>query len=279
MKKKFISALLLVTSLMAEIVSITPYGGQVSYDKESTKSIKNKATLYGVHTSIGNLNYLLELDYLKTDISYKDTSIENLDQDDITLTYGVYFTNIMLRGGLHYINTNDPQLGDAYVGFASLGAYNYVGYDKYSYGIEAYYSKYQVNNISLTQYTPYLSAYNALSLNWGNSLNAKFNYQVTPDYLQDTYLSYELSDTLYYKSIFLTLHGYVGEMVSGVKDSGMTVINTLDLMKIGYGTKVGYYFTPDAILSVSYDINSYEEVDLNEEGKNSVIMASFYYGF
>lgn len=278
MKKLLLTASILAATLNAEVISLLPYGGSLSYDTDSAKSVKDTATLYGVHATVGTLKYLIEVDYLKTDISYKNTSFENLNQDDITFAYGRYFENFMLRGGIHYISNNDPILGDGYVGFGTLGGYNYVGYDKYSYGVEAYYSKYD-NNVSLAQFTPYFSAYNAINVNWGNTLVLKANYQVTPDYAKSNYLSYDVSNTIYYKSIYLTLRGYGGEMVSGVKDSGFTVINTQDLMQTGYGAKLGYYFTPSAILSLSYDVNNYEEVNLVEAGSSSVVMASFYYGF
>ena len=278
MKKLLLATALVAFTLNAEVVSLLPYGGSLSYDTDNAKSIKDTATLYGAHATVGTLKYLVEVDYLKTDITYKDTTLGELNQDDISFAYGRYFENFILRAGVHYINTNDPLLGNGYVGFATIGGYNYVGYDKYTYGIEAYYSSYD-NNVSLTQFTPYFTAYKAININWGNTLVLKANYQLTPDYEQSSYLSYDVSDTIYYKSIYLTLRGYGGEMVSGVKDSGFTVINTVDLMQTGYGAKFGYYFTPSAILSLSYDVNNYEEVNLVQAGTSSVGMASFYYGF
>ena len=68
-------------------------------------------------------------------------------------------------------------------------------------------------------------------------------------------------------------------MRSGVKDSGFTVMNTLDLMKSGYGTKLGYYFTSDAVLSLSYDLHNYQEIYHDEDGTASVATLSFSYGF
>ncbi|HIP20237.1 MAG TPA: hypothetical protein EYG70_03845, partial [Sulfurimonas sp.] len=254
MKKLLLATALVAFTLNAEVVSLLPYGGSLSYDTDSTKSIKDTATLYGAHATVGTLKYLVEVDYLKTDITYKDTTLGELNQDDISFAYGRYFENFILRAGVHYINTNDPLLGNGYVGFATIGGYNYVGYDKYSYGIEAYYSSYE-NNVSLTQFTPYFTAYKAININWGNTLVLKANYQLTPDYEQSSYLSYDVSDTICYKSIYLTLRAYGGEMATGVKDSGFTVINTVDLMQTGYGAKFGYYFTPSAILSLSYDVN------------------------
>ncbi|MDF1878928.1 hypothetical protein JHD46_04665 [Sulfurimonas sp. SAG-AH-194-C20] len=277
MKKLLFAASFLAIMLHAEVISVLPYGGSLSYDTDSAKSIKVKAKLLGVHATVGTLKYLIEADYLTTDISYKDTSLENLNQSDMTFAYGKYFKNFMLRGGIHYISNNDPILGNGYVGFASIGGYKYVGYNKYTYGVEAYFSQYD-NNVSLSQFTPYFTAYKSINANWGNALVLKANYQLTPDYLQNSYLSFDVSDTIYYKKAYLTLRGYSGEMVSGVKDSGFTVTNTVDLMKTGFGAKLGYYVTPRAVLSFSYDMNIYEEVDL-VQGSSSVSMLSFYYGF
>ena len=282
---------ILATSLAADVITVLPYAGYIDYDKENTKTVKERSTLFGLHTSIGALSYLLEFEYMKFNTVYKtDTvygDIDDLNQDDISLAYGYYFSNIMLRGGAHYINTNDILLGDGVIGFATLGGYNFVGYDKYSYGLEGYYSYYKKGHdekfvrksIGITQLTPYVSAYNTWSEHWGNLISLKLNYQVAKDYIQDSYLSYEFSDTLYYRSLFLTLRGYTGEMRSGIIDSGFTVANTLDLIKNGYGGKVGYSFTPTAVLSVGYDVNNFREYGAVEDGNNAVAIASFSYGF
>lgn len=282
---------ILATSLAADVITVLPYAGYIDYDKENTKTVKERSTLFGLHTSIGSLSYLLEFEYMKFNTVYKtDTvygDIDDLNQDDISLAYGYYFSNIMLRGGAHYINTNDILLGDGVIGFATLGGYNFVGYDKYSYGLEGYYSYYKKGHdekfvrksIGITQLTPYVSAYNTWSEHWGNLISLKLNYQVAKDYIQDSYLSYEFSDTLYYRSLFLTLRGYTGEMRSGIIDSGFTVANTLDLIKNGYGGKVGYSFTPTAVLSVGYDVNNFREYGAVEDGNNAVAIASFSYGF
>ncbi|MDQ7068370.1 MAG: hypothetical protein Q9M40_10600 [Sulfurimonas sp.] len=278
MIKLFLLSIILSVYAYAEAISILPYGGNLSYDGDNNKSVKERASLYGVHITKGTLEYLLEFDFLKTDIRHKDVNLENLSQNDLSFAYGRYFKSYMYRGGFHYISTNDPILGGGFVGFVSLGGYKYLGYDKYTYGVEAYYSRY-TSRVAVTQFTPYFTAYNALSLYWGSGFSVKANYQLTPDYVKESYLSFDVSETLYYKSIYLTLRGYGGEMVTGVKDSGFTVINTQDLMKTGYGVKFGYHFTPAAIFSLSYDVNNYEEIDLIEEGSSSLVMASFYYGF
>jgi len=289
MKKTVISATLIASSLLAEVVTILPYAATLSYTTDSAKSIKDSSTLYGVHTSVGTLSYLLEFDYAKFQTNYKDPTFEKLNQDDISIAYGKYFTNFMIRGGAHYINSNDVFLGDGYSVFVTLGGYNYFGYNKLDYGVDGYYTSFSqgrdelntdvVKPVSIIQISPYLSYYKALNINWGNTIVVRYNYQMAKDYIQESYGSIEVSDTIFYKQAFLTLKGYSGEMRTGVKDSGFTVINTLDLMKSGYGIKLGYTFAYTTTISIGYDTNTFREVDLTEDGTNSAIVASLNYRF
>jgi len=107
----------------------------------------------------------------------------------------------------------------------------------------------------------------------------KANYQIASNYIKKSYFSYDVSDTVFYKSFFFVLRGYGGRMRTGVKDNGFTVFNTLDLMKTGYGAKVAYNFTKKSLLSLSYDINNYREYGRTQDGSNSVVVASFSYKF
>jgi hypothetical protein len=286
-KKIIIGGILAATSLLAEVVTILPYSATISYDKDTAKSVKDRAVLFGTYASFGNLNYLVELDYSHINTTYKDRTQDNLNQDDITLLYGKYYKKSSYKVGIHHISTNDVELGDGNILIASAGGYSWVGYDKYSYGLDGYYSIYKngrdENNVAKTvnivQFTPYFSFYKAFSINTKNTIAFKVNYQIAGDYVTKDYLSYEVSDTFYYKSFFTTLKAFDGEMRTGVKDGGMTVYNTLDLLKNGYGVKLGYYISKNAIFSASYDVNYYEESGLTREGVNSVVSASFSYNF
>jgi len=138
MKKMILATALIASSLLAKVITVTPYMGEINYDNNPHKSVKDYSTMYGLYTSIGTLKYLLELNYSKFITKYKTSPvpIADLNQDDITIAYGYYFPRFMLRTGIHYINTNDTQLGNGVIGFASIGGYNFIGYDKYSYGLE-----------------------------------------------------------------------------------------------------------------------------------------------
>jgi hypothetical protein len=280
-KKVIIGSAIIASCLFGEVISILPYGGHITYDKNKKKSGKDTANLTGVHASIGSLSYLVEVDYSKfagkfKDITYKNfvgeskkIVIKDLDQEDIAFAGSMYFTNFMFKIGDHIVNTNDPLLKDGNVAFVAIGGYNFVGYDKYSYGVEGYYSKYsdgqdELNvrkSIVVTQFTPYLSFYKSFSYNFKNIISAKYNYQQAGDYVEDSYSSYEISDTIYYKNFFTTLKYYGGEMKTGVKDGGFTVMNTLDLMKNGYDVKLGHYISVNSTFTLSYGQNNYQEFD------------------
>ena len=287
MKKIILTTLLSASIAMAEVITLLPYGGMIDYGTDKSTSVKDSSILYGAHASVGTLNYLIEADYSHIDTTYKYSTISDLSQDDISLSYAHYSTNMMYKFGTHYINTSDEQLGNAIVGFLSLEGYNYFAYDKLSYGLNGFYSYYKDGHdenytskeIGIFQVTPYLSYYKALNINWGNTLLLKGYYQIAPNYIQKEYSSFEISDTILYRSLFLTLKYYDGEMRSGVKDGGFTVFNTLDLSKSGFNAKLGYYLTSAAIVSLSYAQNNYIEYGFSEENTNRVALASLSYSF
>jgi hypothetical protein len=294
--KKIVLASALASSLaFGDVVTILPYGGMIDYDSSDNKSAKDKSTLLGAHASMGNMEYLLEFDYAHLNTEYKDSDVDDLDQDDITLAYGKYFEDFMFRIGLHYINTNDDILDDGTTLITALGGYTWDGYDKYSYGVEGYYSRYsdgQDENdalsadktINIVQFTPYLSFYKYFNKDMTNTVVLKVSYEIAPDYEDDSYTSFEIADTFGYKNFFTTLKYYGGEMRSGVRDGGFTVFNTLDLIKDGYDLKLGYYITPKAVVSLKYGRQNYEEYsviteDMLDEGTYSVTVATFSYTF
>jgi len=295
MKKVILGSVLAVSSIFAEVVTVLPYAGLVDYDSSSSKSAKDKATLLGMHATIGTLEYLVEVDYSHLTTEYKDSSIEDLSQDDITLAYGKYYDNFMFRIGDHYINTNDDILGDGNIVMATLGGYKWDKNDKYSYGVESFYSLYSDGqdendplstnkSINILQFTPYFSFYKYFDKDKTNTLTLKLNYEIAPDYEDDSYTSFEIADTFGYKSFFTTLKYYGGEMRTGVRDSGFTVFNTLDLIKDGVDIKLGYYITPNATVSLSYAKNNSEEYDIVsqamlDEGSYSVTVATFSYTY
>ena len=305
--------------MSSEVITLNPYAGYISYDSDISKSSKEKSTLGGAYTSIGTLKYLVEFNYMYMSTQYKqDANIsEDLVQHDIALAYAQYFDNVMLRAGGHYIETNDNLLGNGFVAILGIGGYNFFQADKLSYGLEFYYSFYenrldeetlnqslnaaplftkrakqkppsqpaqpssgnQISNVSIIQITPYLAYFTSINPSMSNNLSIKLNYQLIDNYIQDQYLSFEMSDTFYYNNLFIILSAYGGEMRSGVKDRGMTVYNSLDLMKTGYGANLGYYITKGFTVGVSYSRNNYVEEFLTKDTTNNIALLNMNYRF
>lgn len=292
MKKIVLSALVASSALMAEVITVLPYAGTVHYDKDNAKSVKNTATVVGGYASVGNLNYLLEMDYTHFDSQYKDPTLSDLKQDDITLAYSRYFENFMVKIGDHYISSSDAQLGNGNTIMTAVEGYQWSGYNKLSVGLEGYYSRFAKGHdenylteksISITQLTPYVSWYQGIDHNWYNTLGAKINYEMANDYVKGHYFSYELSDTLGYQNMFLKVGMHGGEMRTGVTNGGLTLVNTLDLMKREYNAKLGYYVTKNSVLSLTYTQRRYQEyvqgVGLAPQGSSSALIASASYSF
>jgi hypothetical protein len=281
-----------ISTVSAEVITLLPYSAFIDYTSDNQASLKDKSILYGAHISVGTLSYLLALDYSHLTTDYKDKTADKLNQDDFTLSYATYSKTKMLKFTGHYIDTSDVELGNAFIATISVEKYRYFNYDKLRYGCDTSLSLYQNGHnelyeekpIFIPQVTPYISYYKAININWGNTLQVKGNYQFSYNYVQKSYTSYEISDTMLYKSLFVTLKYYDGEMRTGVKDSGFTVFNSLDLMRNGFEEKIGYYLTKNTIYTLSYAWNRYREFDssfetITHENKSSLILLSLSYSF
>ena len=299
MKKIVIATLLVAGSLMAEVVSITPYVGGIKYDTDINKTFKDSATFGGLYSSVGNLSYLLEFSYNYVKIKYKDSlAVDDLVQHDLTMRYGKYYTNFMYKVGLHYINNNEKDnfrdLGSGYVAILGVAGYNWFSYDKLTYGLDAFYSAYlnahddsslnSTKNVDIVQFTPYVAYSKAININMRNDFSATAYIINASDYRDSSYISYEFSNTCVYKSFYTTLKYLTGDMKSGVKDGGMTVFNTKDLFTSSYSAKVAYYFTPALEADLTYSVNKYQEYDAINllqlpESSNKIAVLSMSYSF
>lgn len=287
MKKIILSSLVIASGLLASDVStILPYVATINYDN-TDKSTKDRGILGGIYISNGNLDYLTEFNYSHTDISYKDSNLTNLKQDDFTLTFAKYYKAFIVKGGIHYVSTTDTDLGDGTVIIGEFGGYSWRGYDKYSYGLEGYYSYYKdgfdendiAKKIGIIQFTPYYRFSKYLDSNTRNTFVVKVNHIIANDYISKSYTSYEVENTLSYRKLSTTLKAYGGKMKTGVKDSGHTVYNTKDLLKDGYSIKFGYSINKDLRFSASYAVNNFEEFGQTGETSNSVALAALSYSF
>ena len=285
--KLILGSLLLTTSLFADKTTVVPYVAHLKYDSNSAKSAKDDGNVEGIYLNRGNLGYLLEFDASKTDIKYKNSAISNLKQEDYTIDYSKYFPTYFLKAGLHHINTSDSDLGNGNIFIMAVGGYKWKGYDKYSYGVEGFYSIYKdghdenyiAKEIKVSQISPNFTFSKAVNINTRNNIALKLNYIIASDYNTKNYTSFEVADTLYYKKFFTTLKAYTGKMKTGVKDGGNTVYNSKDLLKNGFNLKIGYFAKPNLKLNASYGINKFREYGKTEDGSNSVVTASLSYTF
>ena len=287
MKKIILGTLLISSSAFCDSSTILPYGGLINYDNSTDGSAKDEGKIAGVYFSEGDLNHLWELDYARTVINYKDTTLSDLKQNDITLTYSRYLTNYMYKIGYHNISTSDTDLGDAHTLMLGIGGYKWKGYDKISYGLESYYTLFKdghddlgiSKNIDILQLSPNFTYSKAINVNTRNNITLKGNYIYAGDYQDNNYFSAELEDTLYYKKFFTTASGYVGEMKTGIKSGAHTVYNTKDLLKNGYGLKVGYYFKPNLSATIGYSIDNFKEYQKTVDTSSSATVATLTYSF
>ena len=292
MRKIVLLSFLTIATVFGDVTKLVPYYGYMSYSQDINSSIKDNTTLGGIYASVGDLSYLIEANYAYVQTQYKrELGFEDLFQHDMTLTYAKYFKNFMYKFGGHYIYTNDIVLGNGAVVIASVGGYNFLGYDKLSYGVNGYYSFYlngrneenfsftDSQTISVMQVTPYLSYFHSMGLYMSNLLSFELHYQYAPDYLQQTYLSYGVSDRFYYKKLYLELSAYNGQMRSGVKRGGVAVINSLDLQKYGASLSLGYFFNSSVVMSASYSKNVFLEYAQTQDGSNAIYLATLSYRF
>ena len=285
-KKIVLMSSLVATSLFGEVATILPYYANIDY--ATNNSIKDKGTLGGVYMSYGNLNYLVDLDVASTTIDYKDpTLFSTLKQTDVTASYAQYFPTFMYKIGIHNINTTDTDLGDGNTLITALGGYKYYGYDKLTYGLEGYWTRYGsghddngvAQTINIYQATPYIGYSKAIDINSRNNLDVKLNYIYASKFNTKDYTSLNVVDTYYYKNFYSAINGYTGRMKAAVQDGGHTVYNLKDLVKNGYGVKFGYYLSKDLNLDVSYNRNNFVENGFIDDTSNNIFVTSLRYSF
>ncbi|MFK5976631.1 MAG: hypothetical protein QM493_09005 [Sulfurovum sp.] len=278
----------LINLAKTDITVVKPYLGYIKYDSDSSKSIKDSGMLGGIYISNGTLDHLYEFDVGYTNIKYKSaTGLSDIRQLDTTLAYSKFYTNYMFKGGIHYINSTDTSLGNGITLIGAVGGYKWKGYDKYSYGLESYYTLYTdaqnstggTQKVNLFQFTPYFSYSKAINLNTRNNFDIRVNYIIANDYNTKSYTSLHISDSILYKKFIFTAKIFVGEMKTAILDGGHTAYNTKDLIKNGFALKMGYVIKPNMLVDIGYASNTIEEDGLTTEGTNSIITASLNYSF
>ena len=275
--------ILSVISLNAEVVTVVPYSGILDYD---SNSIKSSGTINGVYVSSGTLSYLTEFSYTSTDVKYKQ-STDDLKQNEFTFVYNRYFKTHSFKVGIHSNSTTDDTLQNGSTLILGMQKWKYKGYSKFTYGLDYYNSFYgngqdlNDNNATVTviQFTPYFSYYKPYR-RFSSLISGKVNFETINAYKDDsTYTSYELKDKFFYKKGYLELGYFGGRLRTGIKDGGMTVYNSKDIITQILSVKAGYYINRRLNTSLSYSLSNYDEYNNADDLSNSVLVMTLSYTF
>jgi hypothetical protein len=264
----------------AEVSTIVPYYGNIEYGDEGHRKDGN---LYGVYASRGDLSYLMEFSYLHNVINDKQSQNASLEQDEFTFVYGHYFTDISYKLGLHYIHTDDLDLGDGYTLIAGVSKWKWFDYDKLTYGADFYNSYYSDGRdlsgrqtpIYVNQLTPHISYLKSFGKNSSNLFSIKANYEYVPLFLDDhSYTSYEFHNTFYYKDFSMGAGLFKGRMRVGIQDNGMTIFNLKDVQTGGYRANVSYDFNKKFNANLAYIRSEYDEFLSHKDIESSTVILS-----
>jgi len=289
------SLVLLTLSLWGEDIVITPYYGMVKYDNAASKSLKDTAQYIGIAGVFQNKIdkseiYLL---YNHSSIEYKNSTYKSISQHNFLLKYKQEIDDIKFQIGFHYVNSDEAlsyvDLGTGYVGIIGLEKYFGSDEDRFSLGIDIYYSAYLNAHdettlaynrmVDIFQLSPYLAYSKKFTTEIRNDLSLKMHIIAATQYKNQGYYSYEIEDRFIYKAFYFGVSYIGGEMRSAVLHGGSRLFNTKDLITSYYDCKVGYYFTPTIAADVAFGGMNYQEYDpyklkLLPSGRNSVATLS-----
>ena len=269
-KRYSVILMLLVSVLNAEVYTVSPFSVVV---KNDTKSIKDSGTINGIYFSSGTLSYLTEFTYSHTDIKYK-YSTNNLVQDEFTFLYSKYFIDKFYKLGIHTNTTTDTTLQNGTTLILGVGGWKYIGYNKVSYGVDLYHSYYtnsiespdKKDYVHISEISANASYYKAFKT-FANYISLNINYEMAHSY-DKVYTFFKVQDIVYYKGFSFDVSYLSGYFKTGILDGGSNVYNSQDILKEKIGISFGYNVTPVIKLKASYGRTNYDEnggsLDLND---------------
>ncbi len=270
---------LLQSSLFAEVSVISP---STIYVKSDKKSFKESGTINSIYMSSGTLSYLIEFAYAHTDIRYKG-STQNLMQDEITMLYSRFFIDHFYKIGFHTNTTTDTNLQNGTTFIGGYTRWNWFERDKLSYGVEIYDSYYtngtdleehssSINITQLTTHIGYFSPFTYLS----NFISLQFHYENAYSYDKNLF-AYEIKNIIYYKTFTFELDYLGGELQTGVLAGGFSVYNSKDIIQRKFASKIGYQVSSNINLKFSYSSSIIDEYKSAKAINNSAIALNISY--
>ena len=261
--KKTLTLLALSATLALAKTSITamPYSAYINY----ANSAKKDAYVVGLYSSFYNFPNKLEIGVENIGIHYNN-GLKDLDQNDLTAVYTRFIAkNYYVKGGIHYINSDDKLTDEGLVGIFGVNYYKYL---KYNLGLDVYYSKYKnyaPKELKVLQVRPYagfnFGKYNSKMGSF--YLEAEYNY-IKPNSastfgLQKSYNSFGLKLTNFNGKFTTSVGAWAGKKVFAVDNGGFTVYNLGEVYKAGVDASVDYAFKPTTHIKLKYSYSKFEE--------------------
>ncbi len=218
-------------------IDLLPYCGYVKYDASPSKDYAHVAGVYGY---LGHgPHHLLEAEADYTHIVRPHMS--SLRQYDTTLVYSNFsIPHWKLRGGLHYIKSDDDPTDN---GWTCLAGLHYYESGKWGAGADAYFSRYKDFNSGLDVFqvsphlginllaTPAYTLRNDASGHW-----IRLSKDVSLD--EKDFFSFQDRLSLHLGPWSYGVFGWVGEQTFAVRNGGFTVLNLAEKREGGYGLDV-----------------------------------------
>ncbi len=281
-----------------------PFAGYIGY---GSQSVKESGYFAGAYLSTGLREGNLEFQYLYSDISYRDGS-DDLTQNDVAIAYGSrYGENLYLRGGVHYIDSDDLYTDG---GLTVFGGAEYSGQKPYTFGADIYYTSYSNFDPSLDvwQISPYAGSTIVDSSDGILYLKARYNFItfkssqieetvvgmnsrmggetdrapfVITRYSEytDTYHSVEVELTHYYKAFETVGSVWVGKQAFAVKDGGFTVYNLAEIHKGGLSLRTTYSYSRSLFAGAGISYERFTDTQNGEDSGMTLFTASLGYRF
>ncbi|MCF6200647.1 MAG: hypothetical protein L3J42_00725 [Hydrogenimonas sp.] len=281
-----------------------PFAGYIGY---GSQSVKESGYFAGAYVSTRLAEGDLAFQYSYTDISYRDGS-DDLAQNDVTIAYGKkYGENLYIKGGVHYIDTDDLYTDG---GFTLFGGVEYIEHMPYTFGADLYYTNYSSFDppLNVWQISPYAGGrllensygsfyfstrYNFIAFKsakieetivgmsskmGGGSTRTPFSIVRYSEYT-DTYHSVEIKLINYYKAFKTVAAVWVGKEAFAVKDDGFTVFNLAEIHKGGLSLYTSYGYSKSVTIDVGLSYDRFTDTKNGEDSGMTVFTASLGYSF
>lgn len=255
---------------------IALYSYQIDYPGSSLKD--NGSVTTGYLRSGDDKTYNMEFALSRTHIDYKNTS--DLDQTDVVFAYtntGDILPNHNIRGGIHYIDSDDDLTDD---GFVLFGKMIYSRETTWDAGLELDYSIYEDSSTDLRvfQVAPSMGFYLTQDPSQGVLYTESKLYYIhkNKDLAISRHNFFSFEQTLsYYQSPFdAKVSAWVGEQMFAVKNDGFVVYNLQDRYNGGIKFDAGYTIENRLRIGLVVGYDWLKHTETNDRAAQKVVSIS-----